>query len=252
MNKLIINADDFGWDDDTLECTINLIERKWITSATIMTGRPATSKALEYAKRTSNRVSFGLHFNIVDGQHSLSRVPNSLVDQEGLFRSSDRQRLAALFGVLKAVDIAQELRSQLLVLQRAGITVSHVDSHGHLHKFPLIAHAMLSVLDEFKITKVRRPQDTYRYRSLRDGIDNYCTWRFPKTIRTTDHYYALDSVAEDWFLGLAKVLKPGITELSLHPGQSEEWRRRECAPLMQRHFSEIKTVDASLITYRDF
>jgi predicted glycoside hydrolase/deacetylase ChbG (UPF0249 family) len=251
MKQLIINADDFGWDDDTVDATIELIERGWITSATIMTGCPATEKALNYAKRKGKSVSFGLHFNIVDGHQPLNPVPNSLVNANGQFRGSYHQRIAALAGFTKAVDIANELRAQLSILRQAGVPISHVDSHGHLHKYPVVARAMVPVLKEFDIKKMRRAQDTYTRRSISDIIDGYCAWRFPTAVTTTDHYYALDHITKEWFERLREALKPGITELSVHPGRSEEWRRSECAPLLQRDAGNIRVLGIDLITYRD-
>jgi predicted glycoside hydrolase/deacetylase ChbG (UPF0249 family) len=251
IKRLIVNADDFGWDDDTLETTIELIERGLVTSATIMTGRPASSRALDYAKRAGKFVSFGLHFNIVDGHLALNSTRNSLVDNQGCFWPSHRQRVAALFSRFNTADIAQELRAQLAVLQQAGVAISHVDSHGHLHKFPVVAHAMVAVLKEFGITKMRRAQDTYRLRSITDVIDAYCALRFPKTVMTTDHYYALDHVHEDWVDKLADVLRPGITEISVHPGRSEDWRRFECAPLQKRGQEDIRALGVTLMTYND-
>ena len=45
MKKLIINADDFGLNDHTVEWTIKGFERGALTSATIMAGMPTTEKA---------------------------------------------------------------------------------------------------------------------------------------------------------------------------------------------------------------
>ncbi|MGZ3240173.1 MAG: ChbG/HpnK family deacetylase, partial [Burkholderiaceae bacterium] len=49
VKQLIINADDFGWDIDSCKATIDCMETGSVTSATIMTGRPATDMACEYA-----------------------------------------------------------------------------------------------------------------------------------------------------------------------------------------------------------
>jgi chitin disaccharide deacetylase len=251
MKRLIVNADDFGWDNDTFDATIELIERGWITSATIMTGCPATGKALNYAKRKGESVSFGLHFNIVDGHQPLNSVPSSLVGANGQFRNSHHQRIAALAGFIKTIDVAKELRAQLSILRQAGVPISHVDSHGHLHKYPVIGGAMVPVLREFGIKKMRRVQDTYTRRSVSDLVDAYCAWRFPTTVATTDHYYALDRITEDWFERLHETLKPGITELSVHPGQSEGWRRSECAPFQKQDSADVQFLGIKLITYHD-
>jgi predicted glycoside hydrolase/deacetylase ChbG (UPF0249 family) len=251
MKRLIINADDFGWDFDTLEATIALIERGWVTSASIMTGRPASSMAIDYAARSSRRISFGLHFNIVDGHPAMNPAANSLVDDSGRFLPSSRLRIAALLFRLSPADIAQELRAQLMELRRAGVKVSHVDSHGHMHKFPAIAKASVRVLKDFGISRMRRPQDTYRHRSVTDVIDYYCAWRFPKDIKTTDHYYALDHVNTDWFEKLPTVLKAGLTELSVHPGRNEKERRFEIAALDNRDPAELAAMGVTLVSYHD-
>ena len=65
MRKLIINADDFGLDEHTVEWTIKGFDCGALTSATIMAGMPATELAVEYAKRHP-KFSFGVHFYLVD------------------------------------------------------------------------------------------------------------------------------------------------------------------------------------------
>ena len=59
--KLVINADDFGLSDHTVEYTIKGFECGALTSATIMAGLPATAKAVEFAK-AHPQFSFGVHF----------------------------------------------------------------------------------------------------------------------------------------------------------------------------------------------
>jgi hypothetical protein len=65
VKKLIINADDFGLSDHTVEWTINGFECGALTSATIMAGMPTTDKAVGYAK-VHPQFSFGVHFYLVD------------------------------------------------------------------------------------------------------------------------------------------------------------------------------------------
>ena len=50
MKRLIVNADDFGFDDETVDWTIKGFELGKITSATVMAGMPATERVVEYAK----------------------------------------------------------------------------------------------------------------------------------------------------------------------------------------------------------
>jgi predicted glycoside hydrolase/deacetylase ChbG (UPF0249 family) len=235
---LIVNADDFGWDDDTTDETIRLIDSGVVTSATIMTSRPATQRALDYARKHQDRVSFGLHFNIVDGHQLADTQANSLHDGDGLARPSGQQRIRALVGLLKARDIQTELAAQLKALSSAGISVSHVDSHGHLHKFPSVWKAMKPVIGEFGVRKVRRPQSIYSptHGGFSRRLNRYCSRAFADAL-STDNFAYLDSTLPNWLPGLVRDLPPGATELSIHPGTQEDWRSRETQAL-----STLRTI----------
>jgi chitin disaccharide deacetylase len=192
----------------------------------------------------------GLHFNIVDGHPPHSAAPRSLLSSDGRFRSSDAQRLAALLGRSRAEDIARELRAQLSILRDRGVRISHLDSHGHLHKFPAVARAIQPVLREFQITKVRRPQNLYRHRSFRDVLDHYCGHRFPHFV-TTDYLYALEPGEGDWLLEFLTFLPEGIAELAVHPGRTDAWRRFETEPFFRHGPKVFRDAGVELVSYND-
>ena len=114
MHKiLIINADDFGWDADTVDTTINLFENSILTSASIMTGRSGSRQAIDFAHKNQHKFSFGLHFNIVDNHVPFNpREINSLLNSELTFKLSNQQRLDGLLFRLKQVDIQKEFEYQ--------------------------------------------------------------------------------------------------------------------------------------------
>jgi hypothetical protein len=236
--KLIINADDFGWDDDSCKATIECMEAGSITSATIMTGRPATDIACEYAAANSHRFSFGLHLNIVDHHKPLSENPTSLVDSTtAAFRMSDQQRIRALFWQLNSFDLQNELKAQLEVLKRKGVKVSHIDSHGHLHKFPCVITALKNSLDQSNIKCVRRPQNLYGTGSkIKTKIINRTSSLFFKSLILTDYFLTISSYKDAWFSNLLTLLPNGITELAVHPGHTEKWRNEEVQPLLDKKF----------------
>ena len=84
MKKLIINADDFGFDDETVDWTIKGFEAGKITSATIMAGMPATERAVEYAK-AHPQFSFGTHLYLVDEKpmSDPARIPSMIDSKTG-------------------------------------------------------------------------------------------------------------------------------------------------------------------------
>lgn len=240
--RLILNADDFGFSDETLEETVSCFEAGGLTSATITTNMPAAARACEYAKSRAGdaSVSFGVHLMWVgDGVERPLSDPKdipSLIDAQygnGLLINSQRARLAALRGGLADADIEREMVAQITYALDHGVAISHVDSHGHMHKFGPFRRALRRVLPRFGITRVRSVQDVYLKKPLKSP--NFWVgpvWR--RAIRaaftTTDHLY-LPRSAEDegWTAALLDRLARlgGVTEIGLHPGREEAWRVSE-------------------------
>ncbi|WP_439672253.1 ChbG/HpnK family deacetylase [Cupriavidus necator] len=232
MRSLIINADDFGMDDDTFLTTVSCFEAGLLTSATIMTGCAASALAYDYARQNRRRFSFGLHFNIVDGHAAASMQPSSLCGEAGVFRQSRAQRLRALAGWLTEDDIRRELRHQLTQLRDHGVEITHIDSHGHLHKFPVVIRAIRQEMTASGIRWVRRPQNFFLIGNARRSVVNRYFARHFEGLSQTDYYGALDAGDKDWPTKLPGMLPRGLTEISVHPGQRETWRYNEAAPLL--------------------
>ena len=143
--QLIVNADDFGQSDDTVDATIECFEAGALTSATLMPGMPATERALEFA-RSHPEHGFGVHLTL-----SADPARRPLVDPElvpclvhtdGTLLSTREVRARALTGRLVPEELEREIEAQLRSVVGAGVPVSHVDSHRHLHKFAPVRAAL--------------------------------------------------------------------------------------------------------------
>jgi chitin disaccharide deacetylase len=231
-STVIINADDFGWDINTVNTTIELFEKGSLTSATIMTGHPTSNVAIEYAKANRNKFSFGLHFNIVDGHRSLSEpAVYSLLGRDGFFEESNRQRRKAVCWQIDPADIQRELETQLTSLLDSGVEVSHVDSHGHLHKYPCIINSMKPILKKYKIAYVRAPQNQFPVFKIRKMLLNRLFRIFFIGLKCSDYFFMLDNHDDsEWLVRFASSLRSGTTELGIHPGTEEHWRFVETLP----------------------
>ena len=251
---MIINADDFGWDSDTTDATIELFEKRIIKSATIMTGMPSTDAAVAYALENQNRYSFGLHFNIVDDHKSLAfNVASTLTNFNGRFRKSNEQRIRALSFRISRIEIASEFEAQVLCLKNRGVTISHIDSHGHLHKFPEVIEAIKPVMKEHGIHRVRYPQSLYQTRNFKRSILNaYCHQYFKLINHPDNSYFVSDHANKNWLNDFIKLLPAGVTELGIHPGHVDEWRYAEIAPLIDMNASKLLISEKiNLLSYLD-
>jgi predicted glycoside hydrolase/deacetylase ChbG (UPF0249 family) len=234
--RIILNADDFGMDDDTVSATIECFEAGGLTSATIMPRMPATARAIDYA-RANPRFSFGAHLTFVTDTveapfSARSDIPD-LLRPDGRFLDSQVLRLRALCGKVPVDQVEREMEAQIRFLLDEGVPLSHVDSHGHLHKFKPFVEAMKRVLPRFNLRRVRTAQDLYLRRPLTSPnywLGGFWRRRIMRDFVTTDHLYMGNNAADAEGLAggtLLPLLKGGTVEVGVHPGRGEDWRDAE-------------------------
>ena len=237
--KIILHADDFGFDQDTTAATIELLEGGCLTSATIMATMPAADEAIDYAAKHPE-YSFGVHMTYVDGlQPALKKKNSSLLDTNGLFYPSNDVRKKAIKLSLNRNDIIEESLAQIEKVRQGGVKISHLDSHGHLHKFPSFLFALSEIKKRSGINKVRRvqnvfinPQHVSPTLILNRCFDAYIS----HTCRTTDYFYMsannMDTGWADAVLAqIDQLPHDAVIEIGVHPGhadtEEERWRIAE-------------------------
>ena len=234
--RIILNADDFGLDDDTVAATVECFEAGALTSATIMPKMPATARAIEYA-RANPRFSFGAHLTFVadtvERPFSAPADIPALVRPDGRFIGSNDLRMRALLDKAPVDEIEREMAAQIQFLLGQGVRLSHVDSHGHLHKFKPFVVAMRRVLPRFGIRRVRTAQDVYLQRPLKSPtywLGGIWRRRIRRHFVTTDHLFMGNSPEDARQLAqgaLLPLLRGATIEVGVHPGRAEPWRDEE-------------------------
>ncbi len=260
FREIIINADDFGHDDDSTLATIECFMAGALTSATIMPKMPATHIAIKFARENPQH-SYGVHLTFVRDTVETSvadpRLIPALVHEDGSFRASDELRLRALFGALPVEQIRIEIAAQIERIMDSGISISHVDSHGHLHKFKPFVQALKEALPKYGLLRVRNVQNQYTRRPLKSPtywLGPYWRRRIMDNFLTTAHFF-MSTNSQD-FQWVEKILDrelDGALEVGVHPGSPqhpETWRNHEreaCLALA----AEARKREISLISWKD-
>src|SRR5271154_2848787 len=163
MKELILNADDFGYTTGVNEGIIRAHRDGILTSATLMANGRAFDDAVERAK-SNPKLGVGCHL-VLTGGFSVApkeEIP-SLADAEGrLPRSLGDLVTRVSVGSVRTKEIERELRAQLEKIRRAGVELTHVDTHKHTHVHPRVMGAVGRVAREFGITRVRNPVENLR------------------------------------------------------------------------------------------
>jgi chitin disaccharide deacetylase len=241
--RLILNADDFGLTPGVNRAIGELSAAGVLSSTTLMACGPAFDDAIAVA-RAHPTLGVGCHIVLTDGvpvSHPES-IPSLLGTDGKSFRPSLLDFLQALFrGAINEDEVALEALAQIQKLQRAGIDVTHVDSHKHTHLFPTIARPLLHVAERTSIGAIRNPFEPEwslaldhgsRLRRLGVELIGRLRPRFEALseirnarVQTTDGTVAISATGELNATTLAEVLwalpASGTYELCCHPGYND-------------------------------
>ena len=261
--KVILHADDFGYDKDTTQATIELLESGSLTSATIMATMPAAEDAIAYAA-AHKQYSFGVHLTYVDGlKPALQKDGSTLLDANGLFYPSNDVRKKAIKLALKKEDIVEESLAQIEIIRKGGVEISHLDSHGHLHKFPSFLFALPEIKKRSGISRVRRVQNVFlqKPRLSPTTILNRCfDWRIAHSCKTTNYFYmSANNMETGWADALLEQMErlpqDSIIEVGVHPGhadtEEERWRIAEYRDMVDFADKIRKQRNHQIITWKD-
>ena len=158
-SRLIINADDFGLTPGVNRAIAELHQAKALTSATLMANGSAFEDAVAVAL-ANPMLGVGCHVVLTDGVPVCdpSSIPTLLGADGKTFRTSLVDFVQALLrGKIRKDDIEREAMAQVEKLQRAGILVTHLDTHKHTHLFPAIAGPLLQVAERCSVGAIRHP-----------------------------------------------------------------------------------------------
>ena len=162
MRQLIVNADDFGLTAGVNRAIAEAHRGGVVTSATLMASGEAFEDAVATA-RSLARLSVGCHVVLVDG--SPVARPEGLdtllairsAEPQNFYSSLSAFAARATLGGFDREQLVEEITAQIRKIQRAGIEVTHLDSHKHTHIFPEILMAMLRAAKICGVPAVRSP-----------------------------------------------------------------------------------------------
>lgn len=158
MKYLIVNADDFGLTEGVNRGILDGHNDGIITSATLMANGPAFDSAVAASLDTPS-LGVGVHLNLTQGPPVCppSEV-SSIVGSDGLFYPTPGILARRIMTrKVQPQDAERELRSQIEKVTSAGIQVTHLDSHKHIHLLPPILGLVLRLAREYRINSIRFP-----------------------------------------------------------------------------------------------
>lgn len=280
MKRLIVNADDFGLHPAVNRAIIDGHASGCITSTSLMPGGAAYYEAVGMACSCPG-LGIGVHLTLV-GERPVAdpaRVP-SLVDGEGRFPDNYVLFLARLLqGKVKMAEVRYELAAQLDKVAADGITVSHVDSHQHLHVLPGIIDIVLDLAGERAIRRLRIPDEGLLFTGGypftvgriigRTGLSLLAGWARRKArnrgFAAPDFFFGMlagGNMREEYFMNIVDALPPGTSEIMVHPGSDNaaleacfgwpyHWQDEMAAVTGRQVLDRLAEAGIELVSFRE-
>jgi predicted glycoside hydrolase/deacetylase ChbG (UPF0249 family) len=265
LRNLVVNGDDLGLTVGVNNGIFDAHDGGILTSASLFANAPATADAIRRA-RVRSSLGVGVHLALVDGTPMLPphRVP-TLVEDDGRFRTSWKPLIVAcLRGRVALEEVEQELSAQIERLRSEGIPLTHLDAHKHVHAFPPIFGIVARLAERFRIPVVRVPYE--RWSPVRGDHTQRRTARRQKLMNaamlpwaTRDYRTAsMRGLRTPEFVGrsqtgvlsaasleaLLRRLRPGVTELMVHPGYVDDELLQMRTRLLSSRAAEVRLLCA--------
>ena len=218
---VVVNADDFGMSAEIDRGILEAHDRGIVTSASLLVDEPNTEAAIQEAHRRP-KLGLGLHVAFDSRGKWLIDVKDLDVVQREIHRQIDR------------------------FIRMTGAAPDHIDSHHHVHRLFNVAYLFLDVGRQYRVP----------VRGLTEVVFVGRFYGQPEFGKTD-----LSKIGVEAMIGLLQSLKPGISEVSCHPGTLESRpdavynreREVELQTLTDPRIRSLITEEGiRLINYRDY
>jgi predicted glycoside hydrolase/deacetylase ChbG (UPF0249 family) len=271
VRRLIINADDLGITPGVNGAIVEAHQHGVVTSASLMANGKYFGEAAQLV-RSVPKLSVGCHVVLVDGSplSPADRVPS-------LLTATNDGRFPASFGAItrrtllrypSPEELETEIVAQIQKLQAAGIRVSHLDSHKHVHMLPILARSMIRAAVECGVPAIRNPFVPRRPLPISIVARRRDLWlRYAETkllrglhqefrrivakagISTTDGSFGVVSTGSldaDLFRTIASIIPEGTWEFVCHPGYNDDQLRS-----IRTRLRESREIELGILTSAD-
>jgi len=228
VTLLIINADDYGLTEATSRTILDCHHNGVLTSTSVLVPAPGFAGSVAWL-RDHGDLGVGVHLALVGEDPpvlSAAEIP-SLVDAQGRFPISWKQfARAAALGRIDSADVERELGAQVDSVLQHDVTLTHLDSHQHLHEWPTLWPVVRRLADAAGVRAVRTTRTAgvapmavlgrlAAWRAGRSGLvttDRFAGFSHSGSLTETELLAAVDSIP----VGVASV------EIGCHPGAVED------------------------------
>jgi len=258
IKYIIVNADDFGLNSFIDECILKLCSKNRISNISVMVAGEAFCEDIDKLKVYSG-LGTGIHLCLTDEKPiSKSNEIETLIEKDGNLKNYNKLVYDLIQGKLDLKEVYIEWKAQIDKFINTGLKPAHLDTHKHLHLFPVFFDILINLAKEYNISAVRNLKNcnlaNYKlsfaniakimlliiFNNNYDELTSMNIY-FPDE---TNGFYDNKNIEKQNILDCFQKAVPGrVTELICHPGSNLRNCKLKYANMSQSCEKETDTFD---------
>ncbi len=160
MNRLIVNADDFGLSPSVNQAVIRAHREGILTTASLMVNEAGFDEAVKLAKENP-KLGVGLHLTLLHGHSALppEKIPGLVNRRHEFSNSPVGVGMIYFFDDVLREQLRAEIHAQFEKFRSTGLSLDHVNGHLHLHLHPVIFQILMDDSEQLGIRHLRLTRD---------------------------------------------------------------------------------------------
>ena len=216
--KLVINADDFGKNENATNAIAEAFQKGFVSQTTLMVNMPFADKAVALARERGFAGRVGLHLCLTEGRPLSSAMAScpAFCLEAGVFRGGV---LPSVVDAESTAALKAEIRAQCERYMSFGLPLLHCDGHHHVQNRWVIARVLMPLLREFGFRTLRRPYNAYPDPCRPHIRPRLRQLRFALSARRHS-LLASSDVFDGWTPTIERIVSRGTrtVEVMVHPG----------------------------------
>jgi predicted glycoside hydrolase/deacetylase ChbG (UPF0249 family) len=167
--SVVVTADDLGLSAAVTRGILEAHRGGVVRSTSLIVTYPAAQEAAALA-RSEPELEIGLHLDLVGGRPASDPAAvRTLCDEDGSFYPLPVFTRRLFTGLVRAADLATELRAQAARARSWGVPALAWDSHRHVHLIPPVALVVGRIARDLGVRWVRRARAPRLGRDLKSA-----------------------------------------------------------------------------------
>jgi hopanoid biosynthesis associated protein HpnK len=234
LKQAIVNADDFGLTTEINQGILRAFKEGIVTATSLSASGEAFRDAVALIKTTPS-LDVGIHLTLVEERPVLppQTIP-SLVDNTGRFRKNAQVFFVDyLKGKISMQEVKMEFHAQTKKILDHGISITHIDSHQHIHILPKIADITIELAEKYGIKYIRYPKEDMEFRNMLSirklkrivqqmAVTFFCLYSRNRLRNySLDHFFGFydgGRLDKEKLIRIFRKVNRGTNEIMCHPG----------------------------------